>query len=153
VSTELVPVVVLLLIFLSVPVIMAIGLAAMLKFKRATSQPGEHHGHGTAMEASCFNTGADVRLCFTPLMQRWQKWRGRKVADSNQEEKLAAVLASAAILYSRQRSPGTRLGAQTVLPRSAREHGSTREQEKNMNPVPDPGNKLTENTETQRLHN
>ena len=104
VSTELVPVVVLLLIFLSVPVIMAMGLAAMLKFKRATSQPGEHHGHGTAMEASCFNTCADVRLCFTPLMQRWQKWRGRKVADSNQEEKAAAVLASAAILYSRQRS-------------------------------------------------
>jgi hypothetical protein len=69
---------------------------------RTTSHRGEHHAH-VPVGASVLNTGADVRLCFAPLMRRWQKWRGRKVADEMREEKAAAVLASAAILYHRER--------------------------------------------------
>ena len=110
VSPELAPIIVLLIMLLSAPAIIAFLLGPMSRFKRSISSLRENP-NDSALGASVQVTGADVRLCFKPLTRRWQMWRSRKVAPApeqsveqltQQEKRAAAVLASAAIAYSKK---------------------------------------------------
>lgn len=98
-SSDLTVSIVFLIMLLSGPAVVIIILASKSKIMALI----RHKKHDNAkMGAVVHDTGEDVRLCFFPLSQWCKRWQARKVTPE-MEQKAAAVLASAAILYSKQK--------------------------------------------------
>jgi hypothetical protein len=108
ISTEILPVIILLIMLLMAPAIIAIILASKSRFKKAFFAKDIKDNYRENMnesgnEGSIQESVADVRLCLATLTQKWQRWRGRKVVPQHNFDKVAAVLASAAIFHSKKR--------------------------------------------------
>ncbi len=110
-SSDLTVSIVFLIMLLAGPAIVTIILASKSKIL-ALMRPRNLDG---AKLGAVSDAGDDVRLCFYPLEQKWRQWRGRRVAPEMKlkQQKAAAVLASAAILYSKAkpRKPTTQPSA------------------------------------------
>jgi hypothetical protein len=98
-SSDLTVSIAFLIMLLAGPAVVTIILASKSKIMALIRHKKHYHAE---MGAVVHDTGEDVRLCFFPLSQRWKKWQARKVTPE-MEQKAAAVLASAAILYSKQK--------------------------------------------------
>lgn len=101
-SSDLTVSIVFLIMLLAGPAIVTIILASKSKIM-ALMRP--RNQDDAKLGAAVYDTGDDVRLCFYPLAQKWKQWRGRRVAPEMKlkEQKAAAVLASAAIFYSKSK--------------------------------------------------
>jgi hypothetical protein len=101
-SSDLTVSIVFLIMLLAGPAVVTVILASKSKIM-ALIRRKKHSS--VKMGAVVHETGEDVRLSFFPLSKKWKKWRGRKVTPEMElkEQKAAAVLASAAILYAKQK--------------------------------------------------